>query len=339
MLDIRGLRGESSGASFFAKGLVSDGLRPQIGGMKYSRFLTFTHQLLAMACSIWPAGLAAQEQLAEGLSVIRDFPSHFVSSRDVYIRLPEGYQEGQRYPVLYMHDGQMLFREVDTWNGQTWAAGEVLRTLAREGGAPEVILVGISNLPVERHANYFPEKPFMSLPKNVRDTLYSLKRGEQPLFGRAVNSDAYLKFLVYELKPFIDREYRTLPGQATTFIAGSSMGGLISMYAFFEYPEVFGGAACLSTHWIGSFEQNFEIPAAFLRYLQARRPLLQGRRLYFDHGTTTLDAHYGPHQQDVDRIFGGQPGYLSRKFPGDAHTENAWSRRFHLPARFLLSVE
>lgn len=339
MLDIRGLRGESSGASFFCEKLVSDGPGLQIGEMKQSRFLRFAHQLLVIACLVWPASLAAQVQLAEGLTVIRDFPSHFVSSRDVYISLPEGYQEGQRYPVLYMHDGQMLFREVDTWNGQTWAAGEALRKLAREGEAPAVILVGISNLPAERHANYFPEKPFLSLPKSARDTLYSLKHGEEPLFGRAVNSDAYLKFLVYELKPFIDREYRTLPGRATTFIAGSSMGGLISMYAFFEHPEVFGGAACLSTHWIGSFEQNFEVPGAFLGYLEAHRPLLQGRKLYFDHGTATLDAHYGPHQQEVDEVFGGQLGYLSRKFPGDAHTENAWMARFHLPARFLLSAE
>ena len=74
-----------------------------------------------------------------------------------------------------------------------------------------------------------------------------------PVFSGKIQSDNYLKFLVKELKPFIDSSFSTLKDQQNTFIAGSSMGGLISMYAICEYPLVFGGAACLSTHWPGIF--------------------------------------------------------------------------------------
>lgn len=69
------------------------------------------------------------------------------------------------------------------------------------------------------------------------------------LAGGLPISDHYLEFLVAELKPFIDSQYRTLPGQPHTFIMGSSMGGLISLYATLEYPHIFAGAGCLSTHW------------------------------------------------------------------------------------------
>ena len=84
------------------------------------------------------------------------------------------------------------------------------------------------------------------------------------MFPVPVQSDAYLKFLVTELKPFIDSTFSVATDRSNTFIAGSSMGGLISMYAVCEYPAVFGGAACLSTHWPGIFTaENNPIPEAF----------------------------------------------------------------------------
>ena len=87
------------------------------------------------------------------------------------------------------------------------------------------------------------------------------------------SSDNYLKFIVEELKPFIDSTYSTLIDKENTFIAGSSMGGLISMYAVCEYPNVFGGAACLSTHWPGTFEvENNPIPEIFYNYLTNNLP-------------------------------------------------------------------
>ncbi len=92
--------------------------------------------------------------------------------------------------------------------------------------------------------------------------------------------------MVNELKPFIDSNFATLGDQSNTFVAGSSMGGLISLYAVCEYPDVFGGAACLSTHWPGVFNSEHNpIPAAFIRYLESHLPSPVNHKLYFDYGT------------------------------------------------------
>ena len=151
----------------------------------------------------------------------------------------------------------------------------------------------------------------------------------------------YLKFLVKELKPFIDKTFSTLQNKHNTFIAGSSMGGLISMYAICEYPKVFGGAACISTHWPGTFAvDNNPIPGAFLQYLKIHLPSPASHRIYFDYGTETLDALYAPFQLQADAIMKAK-GYttkywMTKKFEGESHSEVAWRKRFSIPAIFLL---
>lgn len=160
------------------------------------------------------------------------------------------------------------------------------------------------------------------------------------MFAIDIRSDDYLKFITEELKPFIDRRYATLPNVESTFIAGSSMGGLISIYAVCEYPEVFGGAACLSTHWIGIFtDENNPFPDAFIEYLHQNLPSPAYHRIYFDYGTETLDALYEPYQLRVDQIMISK-GYSSanwqtRKFMGEEHSEEAWRKRLHIPITFL----
>ena len=115
------------------------------------------------------------------------------------------------------------------------------------------------------------------------------------LAGYEFTSDNYLKFLVEELKPFIDATYRTLPGAEDTFVMGSSMGGLISAYAVAEYPDVFGGAACMSTDWNVA-------EGAFAGWLENHLPDAGSHRIYFDHGTETYDASYGPYQLEMDAV-------------------------------------
>jgi enterochelin esterase-like enzyme len=162
------------------------------------------------------------------------------------------------------------------------------------------------------------------------------------VFGNhRVQSDNYLRFIVKELKPFIDSTFSTLPGREHTFIAGSSMGGLISMYAFCEYPLVFGGAACLSTHWPGIFSmENNPVPTAFFRYLQSALPAPDGRRIYFDYGTATLDALYPPLQQQADQVMKakgyGPANWKTLEFRGEDHSENAWKKRLAIPVLFLI---
>jgi enterochelin esterase-like enzyme len=274
------------------------------------------------------------------LEIHHDFSSKFVSDRHIYVWLPDAYEQGGSFPVLYMHDGQMLWDSTTSWNKQEWGIDETMQKLIDQKIIPATIVVGIANVDGERHGDYFPEKPFRSLDKVIQDSLLAVGRGSYPLFKDNVNSDQYLKFIVHELKPFIDQTYATSPSVHSTMIAGSSMGGLISMYAFFEYPDVFGGAACLSTHWIGGFVQNETIPTAFAQYISSRLPLLQGRKLYFDLGTETLDANYPVHQQKIDDLLNmadtEKKNWMSRQFEGDAHDEKSWNARFHIPLKFLL---
>lgn len=153
-------------------------------------------------------------------------------------------------------------------------------------------------------------------------------------------ADNYLKFITSELKPFIDATYSTKPDQKNTFIAGSSMGGLISMYAICEYPQIFSGAGCLSTHWIGTFDNNKEIPAAFNEYLKQHLPSPRNHKIYFDHGTVGLDANYPEFQKMIDATVKAA-GYTDKslmtlEFLGDDHNETCWAARLHIPLTFLL---
>jgi enterochelin esterase-like enzyme len=198
----------------------------------------------------------------------------------------------------------MLFDGAITWNKQSWGVAEIVGELSSTGKIPHCIVVGIWNSSGSRHSEYFPQKPFDNLPVAYREFLKHAKlKDGTPLFAIDICSDNYLKFITEELKPVIDSRYATLPNVQSTFIAGSSMGGLISIYAICEHPEVFGGAACLSTHWIGALpDEKNPIPDVLIEYLRQKLPNPTDHRIYFDHGTETLDALYEPYQLRVDQI-------------------------------------
>lgn len=272
-----------------------------------------------------------------------NFASAYVTARNIDVWLPDGYSPNKKYAVLYMHDGQMLFDSTTTWNQQEWGVDETVGRLLKEKKIRDVIVVGVWNGGKYRHTDYFPQKPFESLTPQEQDTLYFAKRtnGQAVFQGEKVRSDAYLKFLVKELKPFIDTAYATKKDRKHTFIAGSSMGGLISLYALCQYPEVFGGAACLSTHWPGIFTvENNPIPNAFFNYMRLHLPSPRTHKIYFDYGDATLDALYPPLQKIADEVMKdkgfGAKNWLTKFFPGEDHSENAWRKRLEQPLIFLL---
>ena len=304
-------------------------------------------RLVIFAILLW-TGFSAVAQLPRVVSgsLVRldSFPSRYVEKRNVDIFLPPGYKPGKRYDVLYMHDGQMLYDSTTTWNKLAWDVDDVLSMLIREKRIRETIVVGVWNSGPGRHADYFPQKPFEALPKAVQDSLYGALRnsGSSVFQGQRVQSDNYLRFLVTELKPYIDKKFSTRTEPAHTFIAGSSMGGLISMYAICEYPDIFGGAACLSTHWPGVFTMEHNpIPDAFFGYMSGHLPDPKTHRIYFDYGTATLDALYPPLQARADTIMRlrgyDASNWETRAFPGEDHSETAWKRRLDIPLVFLLA--
>jgi predicted alpha/beta superfamily hydrolase len=259
--------------------------------------------------------------------------SRSLAPRPVDVWLPPHYQDtpSRRFPVLYMHDGQNLFDPQTSFLGVDWGIDEAMRGLTTAGRARAAIVVGIWNTP-QRSQEYMPQRPLERV---------SWSRRGQGQGGRAAGkeplSDRYLKFLLTEVKPFIDDHYRTLADREHTFMMGSSMGGLISLYALCEYPRVVAGAGCLSPHW----------PArggVVVDYLAEGLPEAGSHRLYFDYGTRTLDALYAPYQERVDQVLSAK-GYtqgadwLTLRFAGAEHGERAWRERVHIPLEFLLGRE
>ena len=281
-------------------------------------------------------------KLASGtIKRIDSFPSKFVRPRTVDIWFPENYSNTQKHAVLYMHDGQMLFDAETTWNKQEWKVDEIVGDLINEEEIKNTIVVAIWNHSDIRHPNYYPQKPFESLPKSFVDSIINNNEKQYGSDFRHPNSDNYLKFIVEEVKPYIDSNFSVYKNKENTFIAGSSMGGLISMYALCEYPNVFSGAACLSTHWVGIMPfKNNPIPESFFTYLKENLPSSNTHKIYFDYGTETLDKFYLPYQSRVNEVLKlkdyEETNSRNLKFDGHDHSENSWNQRFQIPIQFLL---
>jgi arylsulfatase A-like enzyme/predicted alpha/beta superfamily hydrolase len=261
--------------------------------------------------------------------------AQFIDSKDYQVFLPQSYGEdpARKYPVLYMMDLQNLFVDSLAYGGVAWNVHEVIDSLVGTKMMEEVIVVGLAHASENRFSEYMPQKPIESLEQEKLKAAYP--------HVKPVYSDSFLKFLVQELKPHIDKTYSTQTEVEHTFIAGSSMGGLISMYAMCEYPEVFGGALCLSTHWIVSHDNSTpSISNLLMNYFAENVPL--NKKWYFDYGTKGLDQHYGSWQTKIDSILSSK-GYIqghnwiSRKFEGHDHNEGSWNSRVHIPLRFAFS--
>ena len=247
----------------------------------------------------------------------QDVPSAYVPARNIDVWLPPSYATypKRRYPVLYMHDGQNLFDPSMSFTGIDWDVDGTMTNLIDAHRVREAIVVAISNTPL-RGNEYMPAK------------------AASPEQRAYVLSDGYLRFIVQELKPAIDATYRTKPAREDTMVMGSSMGGLISAYAMSEYPDVFGAAGGMSTHWPAN-------DGAVIDYLAAHLPARRTHRFYFDHGTATLDAGYAPYQQRMDAIlreagWREDRAFMSREFPGAEHNERAWRDRLEVPLQYLL---
>ena len=261
------------------------------------------------------------------------FESQFVPARDVVVWTPEGYQTGDSCDVLYMHDGQMLFDATTTWNRQEWRVDEVMDSLIKAGKIRPCIVVGIYNTD-DRLTEYFPAKTV----QHVTDADRKKAKIDK------LTADAYLQFSVKELKPFIDERYKPLTDREHSFMMGSSMGGLISLYALCEYPQVFGGVACLSSHLsMAHLPDGFKgepWATGFRDYVGQHLPEANGSLIYMDHGTEDFDADYGQYQELLDKTVRSkgwdQQHYMSVVFDGHGHKETAWAERLDQPLIFLL---
>jgi len=289
--------------------------------------------ILLLPYTVWGQGMyEINKKVSEKgkIMMYRYFESKHVASRHVEIWLPPSYESSgnKKYPVIYMHDGQNIFNPRTASQQVDWGIDEILTRLFNEEKIPEIIVVAAWNTPL-RISEYMPQKAFDMLTNEQLARIPNI-RGFNP------QSDQYLKFIVEELKPFIDKTYPTLPDREHTAIMGASMGGLISLYAISEYPDIFGYAGCLSTHFpIGD--------GIMLDYMREHLPEPDSHKLYFDFGTKTLDAQYEPYQRKADRIMKDKGweenvNWMTKKFEGHDHSEKSWRSRVHIPLLFFFGT-
>lgn len=286
--------------------------------------------LLALLGALLAAPALAREQTGRFLDYEKVAAAGLPDQR-LTIWLPPGYDKGQqRYPVLYMHDGHNLFDPARSNFNKVWAADKAMLTAVKTGKVEPHIIVGVWAPGKDRYRQYLPQTIYQAASGTPRAAMDAMIEGP-------VMSDAYLAWLAGPLKQWVDASFRTRPGRDDTAIMGSSMGGLMSCYAFLERPETYGRAGCVSSHWPAADprkvgDANPELIALWDGWFAARLGQPNGRRVWLDHGTATLDAFYAPYQQKIDARFaasGWQRGrdWESKVYAGAEHEENAWARR------------
>jgi predicted alpha/beta superfamily hydrolase len=234
--------------------------------------------------------------------------------RDLTIFLPPGYEAASdRYPVLYLHDGQNLFDPQAAYvKGQHWRVGETATALIDSARIPPLIIVGIHNTGMSRLQEY--------------TQTHDRRRG-------GGSAPAYGHLIVRELKPFVDARYRTLPDAAHTGIGGSSLGGLVSLYLGLEYPDVFSRLAVMSPSvW---WDRR-----AILRNVRDARPK-PSLRIWVDIGTR--EGRYHLENARLLKVGLTRSGWLEgddlhyEEVAEGTHSEGAWAERFGRVLEFLFA--
>jgi enterochelin esterase-like enzyme len=257
-----------------------------------------------------PRRIPFHGQITGEVKYHRNFQGEGLLPRDIIVWLPPSYEneKQKRYPVLYAHDGQNLFDLSTSSFGVDWQLDETADSLIKQGKINEMIIVGIYNTR-ERMKEYY-----------TGDT-----------------GEAYMKFVIKELKPFIDKTYRTLPDRENTASMGSSAGGLVSFMLVWKYNDVFSKAACLS-------------PAFFIRGLDYITPVLdyKGKRkdikIYIDCGGVGLDSLL---LVGAEKMLSAlkEKGYKKGKDytwffdKTGEHNEQNWARRLWRPLEFFYGIK
>jgi predicted alpha/beta superfamily hydrolase len=273
---------------------------------------------------IYSAANAQQPHTLTGnIHVHKSFHSKILNNdRDVQVYLPPGYEskKARRYPVLYFQDGQNLFDGATSFiPGQEWQMDETAQTLITSGKIEPLIIVGVYNTGRDRVAEYTP--------------------AEDPKYKAGGKADLFGRFLIEELKPFIDARYRTIPDAKHTGLGGSSLGGLVSLYLGLKYSDAFGKLAVVSpsVFWGDKF---------IVRYVEAmgKKP---NDRIWLDIGTKEgRDASEAAESLTNTRLLRDnliRKGWKLQKdlqyfeAEGAEHNERAWASRVGAILQFLFA--
>lgn len=224
--------------------------------------------------------------------------------RRVYVYLPDSYQKNpdKRYPVMYMFDGHNVFFDADATYGKSWGMNHYMQKSKKQ-----LIIVGVEcnhegNGRLQEYAPFSFEN----------STLGKIKgRGQE-----------YMNWLIKELKPYIDQNYRTLPERTNTIIAGSSMGGLMALYGVCAYNHIFQRAACLSP--------SLWVDAGKVLQMVARSQIRRDTCIYMDYGSEEMSNHIANAEAMISAshlLLTKRVNLAMRVVPGGNHSEASWERQ------------
>ncbi len=249
-----------------------------------------------------------------------EFSSHILNNqRDIWVYLPPGYRRAtrQRYPVLYLHDGQNLFDAATAFGGTEWNVDETAQGLIKKKLIEPLIIIAVAGMGEDRIHEYTP-----TVARIEPD-------GESDAQSRGLLRD-YGRFLVEELKPFVDQTYRTRPDRDSTGLGGSSLGGLASLILSFWFPETFTRIAALSPSiWWDD--------CVLYSIVDQIEEVAVTSKIWLDTGTHEEGWERAAHLRDqlVERGWRLDDDLYYKEVPGAEHAEWAWSRRFEAVLRFL----
>lgn len=224
--------------------------------------------------------------------------------RKAYLYLPESYTQdpSRRYPVMYMFDGHNVFFDEDSTYGQSWRMKDYMDSFGKQ-----LIIVAVE-------CNHEGNRRLVEYsPLSFRNSALGVIRGR----GRT-----YMDWLVNELKPYIDGRLRTLPDRENTYICGSSMGGLMSLYAVTQYNHIFQRAACLSPSvWVA--------PSKFIGMI-AKSTVRPDTIVYMDYGSEEMLRHSSNREalaSTVRMLLMKNVNLTFRVVPQGTHTEACWAEQ------------
>jgi predicted alpha/beta superfamily hydrolase len=231
------------------------------------------------------------------------------NDRTLIVLLPKSYdsETGKRYPVLYMHDGQNIIDPLTAYTRIDWQVDETIDKLVSEGKMKKIIVVGIYN---------------------TKDRLFE--------YGNTSKGSDYMNFIVNEVKPFIDKTYRTLPDRKNTATMGSSMGGLISFLLVWKHSDVFSMAGCLSSSLPMGGLKNF------LMVEKSNAP--EDVKIYLDHGDVSGERRLVRTNQLMRDLLIKRGFVLGKNLiynyeEGADHSESAWAERVWKPLLFMFGKD
>ena len=278
------------------------------------------------------------------------FLEHNAYDRKVQIYYPFGNEINGQTKFIIMNDAEELFLEEDTWRGKSWRIDKTFKDLANEGKILNVVIIAVNSAKkpgkilnsTRRYADYFPNESISYFDDSLKKDIYSSFIDKEEL--------NYPKFLAESLIPELENRLAINLNKSNLGVIGSSMGGLSALNTILEYPELFGFAGCLSTHWIGikPFEYitlpfrkrispDEDTVKAIETYVRNNINKLNDHKVYFDHGTRGLDYLYRQPQLNINKVFDeNKISFKSEVFKGHEHDPVFFGSRFKSILLYLL---